>query len=103
MKFQVDGVEVFELNEIKKKVIMNDIDADIFGADMKRRVKYIIEHKYERCFDRLKKEWEPKLKKKGVASIPLDDDAFSTLVFSQTDYEDRKIRSKKEKTLGGQT
>lgn len=92
MKIKVDNEEVLDLNETKKKVIKNDIHADEFDNDMKRRVKYIIEHKYEQCFKRLKAEWEPKLAAKGIASLPTDPDAFAELVFSQTDYKDRKVK-----------
>jgi len=92
MKIKVNEEQVFELNETKKKVIKNDIHADEFDLDIKRRVKYIIEHKYERCFDRLKKEWEPKLAAKGISMLPTDPDSFAQLVFSQPEYKDRKVR-----------
>lgn len=94
MKIMVDGQELFELNDTQKKVIQNDIHLDDFDADMKRRLTYILMHKYERCFERLKKEWEPRLaqKERGISSVPLDKDAFAQLVFSQPDYQDRKGR-----------
>lgn len=95
MKISVDDKEVFQLSETQKKVIMNDINEDIFEEDMKRRLKYIIMHKYEECFKRLKSEWEPKLKSAGVSSIPLDDLAFAELVFSRPEYADRKSRESK--------
>lgn len=90
MKINVDNEDVFELTETQKKVIKNDIDEDVFDADMKRRVRYIIEHKYERCFERLKKEWEPKLAAKGIESLPTNRDAFAELVLSQPEYKSRK-------------
>lgn len=92
MKIKVDDVEVFELNETKKNVLKNDIHEDVFDEDMKRRVKYIVEHKYEQCFKRLKNEWEPKLRDLGVESVPLDDDAFAEVVFAQPTYKNRKVR-----------
>jgi len=90
MKIKVDNEDVFELTATQKKVIKNDIDEDIFDADMKRRVRYIIEHKYERCFERLKREWEPKLAAKGIESLPTNRDAFAELVFTQPEYKSRK-------------
>ncbi len=96
MKIQIDGKNVFELNETQKKVICNDIPDELFQKDMERRAKYIIEHKYERCFERLKKEWEPKLKDR-VESFPANDEAFAELVFSQPDYESRSQREEKSK------
>ena len=91
MKIKVDGRDVLELNETQKKVIKNDIHEDEFQKDMERRVAYILQHKYERCFDRLKKEWEPKLRIR-VASVPTDPDAFAELIFSQPEYRSRKQR-----------
>ena len=92
MKIKVDDVEIFELTETQKKVIKNDISDDIFDTDMKRRLEYILKHKYERCFARLKNEWEPKLAANGVESIPTNKDAFAELVFAQPNYKDRKGR-----------
>jgi len=99
MKFKVNDEEVFELNDTKKKVICHDINADEFDADMKRRVKYIIEHKYEQCMKRLKEEWMPKLRQAGIQHVPLDDDAFAELVFQRPEYKDRKARMLEEQKL----
>ena len=96
MKIQVDGKTVYELNETKKKVIQNDIPSEIFTSDMERRAGYIIEHKYERCFERLKKEWEPKLAKTH-SSIPTDPDALAELVFAHPEYKSRSQRELAEK------
>ena len=92
MKISVDGKELFSLNDTQKRVIKNDIHEDIFEEDMKRRLEYVLTHKYERCFERLKKEWEPQLKANGVASIPTNNDQFAELVFSQPQYKSRKQR-----------
>ena len=58
MKISVNDKELFTLTETQKSVIKNDIHADEFDADMARRLEYILTHKYERCFERLKKEWD---------------------------------------------
>lgn len=88
MKISVNDQELFTLTEIQKKVIKNDICCHIFDEDMKRRLQYILNHKYERCFERLKAEWEPILAKR-LEAIPTDPDKFAELVFSQPDYKDR--------------
>jgi len=93
MKISVDDQELFTLSAIQKEVIKNDIDEDIFDNDMKRRVQYILMHKYEQCFKRLKNEWEPKLIAEGAQSLPTDPDAFAQLVFSHPDYKNRKARN----------
>ncbi len=93
MKISVDDKEIFTLSELQKKVIQNDILSEIFEEDMKRRIKWVlVDEKYQRCFDRLKKEWDPKLKENGVQYIPLDQDAYASLVFSQPNYKNRSQR-----------
>ena len=92
MKVKVDDQELFELSETQKRVICNDIPDEIFEDDMKRRLEYILMHKYERCFERLKKEWKPKLKENGVLEIPLNEEAFAQLVFQQPNYKSRSAR-----------
>jgi len=99
MKISVDDQELFRLSETQKKVIKNDIHEDIFDEDMKRRLQYILTHKYERCFERLKKEWEPKLRANGVSMIPTDPDALAVLIFSQPNYKNRSQREPKEVKL----
>lgn len=95
MKIQINNEDLFELSEVQRKVICNDIHEDEFEADMKRRLQYILLHKYERCLERLKQEWLPKLKSR-VESIPTNDDALALLIFSQPDYKCRKTREIEE-------
>ncbi|MBE3085179.1 MAG: hypothetical protein IMZ64_03050 [Bacteroidetes bacterium] len=92
MKISVNDTELYTLSETQKNVIKNDIHEDEFDADMKRRLEYILTHKYERCFERLKKEWEPKLVAKGVEMIPTNKDSFAQLVFALPEYKGRKAR-----------
>ena len=96
MKISVDDKELFTLTETQKKVIMNDIHEDIFDEDMKRRLNYILTHKYERCLERLKLEWMPKIKQR-ISMIPSNDEALAELIFSQPDYMSRKSREIEEK------
>lgn len=96
MKISVDDKELFVLSETQKKVIKNDIPEEIFDDDMKRRLQYILNHKYERCFERLKKEWEPKLVNLGFKSLPCNCDEFAELVFAQAEYKNRSCRDAEE-------
>ena len=91
MKVSVNDVELFSLNDIQKKVIKNDINEDEFDSDMKRRLQYILMHKYEQCFKRLKEKWEPVLSKR-YESVPTDKDVLAKLIFDQPDYKSRKQR-----------
>lgn len=92
MKIKVNDEHVFELNEIQKKVICNDIPYDIFEEDMKRRLEWVLMHKYEQCFKRLKEEWDNKLHDNGVKMIPTHPDEYAQVVFQQKNYKCRKTR-----------
>lgn len=100
MIIKVDDILLFELTALQEKVIKNDIESELFDADMKRRVQYSLEDKYEQCFRRLRKEWEPKLEAKGVTSIPTDDIEFTNLVFAQPEYKDKSARILEAKEQG---
>ncbi len=92
MKISVDDQELYTLTETQKKVICNDIHEDVFDEDMKRRLQYILMHKYQRCFERLKNEWEPKLKSAGYKTIPTSEDELAQMIFEHPDYKCRKLR-----------
>lgn len=94
MKICVDDKEIFTLTETQKQVIKNDILEEIFEDDMCRRLHYILMHKYQRCFERLKAEWEPKLKANGVDMIPTDPDKLADLIFKQPNYKNRSTRER---------
>ena len=97
MKIKVDNELLFELTETQKKVLKNDLLEEEFDEDMKRRLNWVIQHKYEKSLTRLKTEWLPKLKEAGIESIPLNDEAFAELVFSQPGYKNRTKRDQEEK------
>jgi hypothetical protein len=92
MKISVNDTELYTLTQTQLDVLANDIHIDELEADLKRRLNWVINHKYEQCHERLVKEWMPKLVSKGVASVPTDKEAFARLVFSQPDYKDRATR-----------
>lgn len=97
MKISCDGKELFSLSEVQKKVIQNDIQSEAFEQDMCRRLQWVLIHKYEQCFTRLKKEWEPKLVENGVKSVPTNPESFAELVFSQPNYKNRSQREAENK------
>jgi len=92
MKISVDGVQLFELNDTQKLVIQNNVPSEIFEEDMKRRLQWVLMHKYEECFKELKSEWDEKLATNGVKMIPTNKDEYAKLVFSQSNYKDRSAR-----------
>jgi hypothetical protein len=97
MKVSVDGAELYTLSDTQKKVIQHVISTEIFDADMKRRLHWVLNHKYDQCFLNLKNEWDSKLAANGVKMIPTDPEGYAQLVFSQPNYKDRAARDKQEK------
>ena len=99
MKISVNDQELFTLSDIQKQVIKNDIPAHIFDADMNRRLRWVLMHKYEECFKRLKSEWDAQLAINGIEMIPTNEDAYAQLVFSQPNYKDRSTRDSLSKQV----
>lgn len=93
MKILCDDKVVYEVTDHIKNVICNDIPDDLFYDDMIRRLRYVLEHKYEMCMKRLIEEWMPKLREKGLAIPPKDED-FVALIMSQPEYKNRSEREK---------
>lgn len=96
MKIIVDGNELFTLTEIQKQVLAWEIPGNILNEDLKRRLKWILQHKYEQTFLAFRTYWEPILTGNLVKSIPTDRDEFARLVFAQPQYKDRMARDKDE-------
>lgn len=92
MQIFIGEEKVLELSETQKSVIKYDINEDLFEDDMKRRVAWVLTHKYDQCFERLKKDWDPILASNGVTMIPTDKDEYAQLVFSQSNYKSKKTR-----------
>ena len=92
MKIMVDNELILELSDIKKQVLMDEIHDHIFDEDMKRRIQWVIMHKYEACFTRLKEQWDPILVATGVKMVPTDQDEYAAMIFAQPNYKSRLQR-----------
>lgn len=92
MEIKVDDVSLFTLTTAQKNVIKDEISSVIFDDDMKRRLEWVLMHKYEQCFKKMKAKWEPILIADGAENLPTDQDAFASLVFAHQDYKDRATR-----------
>lgn len=97
MKIKLDNKEIVLLSEVEKMIIQNDILSESFQEDMERRLVWSVRHKLERSFERLKKEWEPKLKDRGIQMVPTNEEKFAELVFSQPDYKNRSQREQESR------
>jgi len=91
MDICVDGEPIMTISETKKKVMQYHINKEIFENDVKRRLQWILTHKYQQSFQNLKADWEPKLISR-YSSIPTDPDALAELIFLQPDYKDKSAR-----------
>ena len=78
-----------------KDVIENDISTEDFEADMKRRLKWVIDEKYKGCYRRLREKWEPELINREIVPS-YDKIEFSNQVFAQPDYKNGSIRKAEE-------
>lgn len=97
MKVKVDDEIILEIKEWHLKLLKNDIYEEILEDDIKRRIKWIIEHKLERCFGRFQEEWLEKLRNdSSINSIPTSKEDFVNLVTARKDY---KNRSQKENLI----
>ena len=92
LRVSVDGVDLYTLTDLQEQVIRNDIPTELLAADLRRRLEWVLMHKHAQSMARLRKEWMPRLAANGVTEVPLDDDAFATLVFEQPNYLDRTAR-----------
>jgi hypothetical protein len=93
MKVFLDNKEILNISDTMFKVIANDIAEDVAG-DIERRLAWVITHKYEQCFSRLKAEWDPKLATRNIEMIPTNKEKYAELVFSQPDYKNRSERER---------
>jgi len=96
MKVKYNEKEILTLNETKRKVFLHEMLEEGFDEDIERRLQWVLTHKYEQCMKRLRDEWVPKFRLKGLATIPLDDDQLAELIFSQAEYQSRSKRDKEE-------
>lgn len=54
--------------------------------EIELRIGWILQHKCDHCLEILKRAWMPRLEKRGISEVPIDDELFAELVFSQSDY-----------------
>jgi len=93
MKVFCDEEEILNLQDWQRKVLEYMLPSKTLDEDIKRRLKYVINHKIDQCFDRLEKEWTPKLRDDPqVTSVPADKKEFVKFVTSRTDYMNRDQR-----------
>lgn len=89
MKIQIDGQEIFEIDETQQKVLSCFIRRDQLLSHIKESVKWNIESLCLSSVSNLKKEWLPHLFKR-YTSIPTGDEELLNLIFSQPDCKSKE-------------
>jgi hypothetical protein len=91
MKIYLDNLEIFEITNIDRLLLEHDlIDVD---NEIKRRLEYIIKHKVDQCYSRLKSEWDKKFQSDvNITSVPTKRDDYVALVIAHPDYKNRSVR-----------
>ena len=91
MKIKLDDEILFEIDDRMMQLIAHDLmDPKV---EIKRRLRYAIEHKCDQIYERLEKEWLPKLREDPkIDSIPKSKTALCDLIFSRQDYKNRVQR-----------
>lgn len=93
MEVQIDSELFFEITESQKDILRNDLESETLDDDLKRRIKWVIDHKVDQCYERLKNEWIPILEADPeVETIPLDRDQFVSLVLARPEYLNKSER-----------
>lgn len=97
MLVKLDDEVIFEIDERMLKLIAHDIEDPI--PDIKRRLRWVIEHKCDRCYARMKEEWtkeddsgQSKLSRAGIASIPTNKRDLADLILNHPQYMNRVLR-----------
>ena len=92
MKIKVNDKPHFEITDTQMKVFKFEIPDDIVEDDLKRRLQWIIQEKYNHIYPRFKERGLNLLKENGIKAVPVDDDEFIELVCSQPNYRNRAKR-----------
>lgn len=85
MIVKIDEEVIFEIDDLMLKLLADDLEDPI--SEIKRRLRWVIEHKCDQCFKRLEQKWMPVLREDPfVDSIPKSKSKFCDLVFSHRNY-----------------
>lgn len=92
MKIFLDDETFCQLSDTQIKVMAHDMHKDIIDEYLRNRIEQAVFGKYQQIFKTLKSEWDYKLRINGVKLIPVDEEEYAQLVFSQPNYKDKAQR-----------
>lgn len=97
----INEERIFEITDLDKLLLADDIESSVLHDDIKRRLQWVIKHKCARVLQRMKQVWTPRLKERGL-TIPDNDEDLVNLIVSQEDYKDAQARADEaEKVIMG--
>ena len=92
MKIQIDGKEIFEISETKRKVYCNEINEGILISYLAGKLQDDLDKLSDKMYANLKTEWDKKLISEGVKLAPLSRDDYAEYIFARPDYKPAKDR-----------
>ena len=91
MQIKIDDSVVFEISDVDVKLLEHDLIN--VEAEIRRRLEYIIKHKVEQCYKRLKDEWDKKLAEDPkIKSVPSKRDDYVSFITRLPSYQNRVER-----------
>jgi len=91
MKVKLDDEVLFEIDERMVKLLAHDLIDPI--EEIKRRLRYIIEHKCDQSYERMKSEYVPQFEvDPAIDSIPSKKAALVDFILAHPSYKNRVQR-----------
>jgi len=91
MQVKLDDEVLFEIDDLMVNLLAHDLLDPI--QEIKRRLKYIIDHKCDQCYERMRLEWTQKFTNDpNMTSVPTKKADFVNLVLTHPDYKNRVER-----------
>lgn len=96
MQVKLDDEVLFEIDERMIALFAHDIEDPI--SDIKRRLRWVIEHKCDQCFSRMEKEYMEVIRNDpSIESLPKDKRALVDMIVKHPNYKNRAQREKESK------
>ena len=81
----VNGEPVLKISAHKKRVICDSIHEDMLEEDLNRRIRWVIDAKYNACLNRMVSRWLPILQSR-YDTLPTNIDNLVNIIYEQPDY-----------------
>ena len=95
MQVKLDNEVIFEIDDRMVKLLAHDL-LDPIG-EIKRRLRYIIEHKCDQSYERMKAEYMPKFEvDPSITTIPSKKTTLADFIMAHPSYKNRSQREKND-------